>query len=114
MVATVYYPNALTLGAEALTSIKRIEQYMLKEEKHIFGFRLERRNSPNELILNQPYNAIEIHGASAIWDQYSKQLTLEHIDLNIQPGRLYAIIGPVGAGKVNTLNVSFRFITKIV
>lgn len=37
---------------------------------------------------------------SASWDEYASRKTLERINLKIKPGQLYAIIGPVGAGKV--------------
>jgi len=43
---------------------------------------------------------IVISNASAKWKDIQACNTLENINLNIIPGRLVAIIGPVGAGKV--------------
>jgi len=49
-------------------------------------------------------NGIVILNVSAKWmdDQISN--TLEKINLTVRPGRLLAIIGSVGAGKVNILH----------
>lgn len=73
---------------------------MLKDEKTEFSFRLERRNSP-ETVSKMKYNTIEISEASASWEEDVKRLTLDRITLKMKIGQLYAIIGPVGAGKVN-------------
>lgn len=43
--AAILYPMALALGAEALVSIKRIEEYLLKNEKSETDLGLERRSS---------------------------------------------------------------------
>lgn len=49
-------------------------------------------------------NGIVILNATAKWmdDQISN--TLEKINLTVRPGRLLAVIGSVGAGKVNILH----------
>jgi len=44
---------------------------------------------------------IVISNASAKWTDIQTCNTLENINLNIIPGQLVAIIGPVGAGKVH-------------
>lgn len=101
MIARDYYPNALTFGAEALTSIKRIEKFLLKDEKDDFCFRLERRISFSASEQNTNIeDAILIRDVSASWENDLKHKTLEHIDLNIEPGKLYAIVGSFGSGKV--------------
>lgn len=43
--AAIFYPMALSLGAEALVSIRRIEEFLLKGEKSESEFGIERRNS---------------------------------------------------------------------
>lgn len=45
MNAAIFYPMALALGAEALVSIRRIEEFLLKEEKNESELGLERRSS---------------------------------------------------------------------
>jgi len=46
---------------------------------------------------------IVISNASAKWTDSQIENTLENINLTVTPGRLVAIIGPVGAGKVYLL-----------
>lgn len=43
--AAILYPFALSFGAEALVSFKRIEEFLLKEEKNETEHGLERRSS---------------------------------------------------------------------
>lgn len=37
-------------------------------------------------------------------------LALDHLNLNIQPGRIYCLLGANGAGKTTTINLFFNFI----
>lgn len=108
MIARGYYPDALTFGAEAMTSIKRIEKFLLKDGKDDFSFRLERRISFTDSDPNTNIeDAILISDVSASWENDSNRKTLQHIQLKIQPGKLYAIVGSVGCGKV-----FIKFMTK--
>lgn len=43
---------------------------------------------------------VVISNATAKWSDTQTYNTLENINLTAKPGRLVAIIGPVGAGKV--------------
>lgn len=43
---------------------------------------------------------ITVSNATAKWTSSQSDNSLENINLNVIPGRLVAIIGPVGAGKV--------------
>lgn len=52
---------------------------------------------------------IVISNASAKWTDIQACNTLENINLNIIPGRLVAIIGPVGAGKVHKIIMNKLF-----
>lgn len=124
MNAAILYPFALSFGAEALVSLKRIEEFLLKEEKNESEFGLERRNSiiyetkrKNNNCTNNTIelfsrklsihfhfsgvdNAVEINNVSASWEEDSTRQTLQQINLKIRSGQLCALIGPVGAGKV--------------
>lgn len=44
-----------------------------------------------------------ISNASAKWTDTQEDNSLKNINLTVRPGKLVAIIGPVGAGKVNIL-----------
>lgn len=48
---------------------------------------------------------IVVSNATAKWTYNQPDNTLENINLNIEPGRLVAIIGSVGSGKVYNFNV---------
>lgn len=43
---------------------------------------------------------IVISNATAKWTDAQTDNSLENINLNVRPGRLVAVIGPVGSGKV--------------
>lgn len=43
---------------------------------------------------------INVSNVTAKWTDSQTDNTLENINLTVSPGRLVAIIGPVGAGKV--------------
>lgn len=45
---------------------------------------------------------IVISNVTAKWTDVQNENSLENINLTVRPGRLVAIIGPVGAGKVRT------------
>lgn len=55
---------------------------------------------------NQNYNdqstdlGIVVSNATAKWTDAQTENSLENINLTVRPGRLVAVIGPVGAGKV--------------
>jgi ATP-binding cassette subfamily C (CFTR/MRP) protein 4 len=57
----------------------------------------------NEKNTDQSDNfGIDVLNASAKWILNQPENTLNNINLSVRPGRLVAIIGPVGAGKVYT------------
>lgn len=58
----------------------------------------------NETELDKD-NGIVILNATAKWTDDQNSNTLEKINLTVIPGRLLAVIGPVGAGKVNIVQI---------
>lgn len=57
----------------------------------------------NDEDIDQSCNfGIDILNASAKWILNQPDNSLNNINLTVRPGRLVAIIGPVGAGKVYT------------
>jgi len=86
-----------------LKSDKSVEQVfgqLLIADDHI-------TNNSNDIENNKEYdNSLNSHGivilnTSAKWTDVQTNNTLENINLTINSGSLVAIIGPVGAGKVN-------------
>ncbi|XP_056634781.1 putative uncharacterized protein DDB_G0282133 [Diorhabda sublineata] len=88
----VVYPLAISTGAEALVSVKRLEDFLALEEKE------------EEDIVRAPRNTgITVSYADASWTDTG--CTLEDINLRIPPGTLCAVVGPVGAGKSSLLQL---------
>lgn len=91
LLLAVYYPMAISYGAEALTSVQRLRDFLMLEEREITPIR----------TLNEP--SIKINKVSASWTPTTP--TLEDISFKIPPGILCAIVGPVGSGKSSLLQV---------
>jgi ATP-binding cassette, subfamily C (CFTR/MRP), member 4 len=61
---------------------------------------LDNVNNHNVTEIQLNNFGIVMSNASAKWTNAQIDNTLENINLTVTPGRLVAIIGPVGAGKV--------------
>ncbi|XP_066141645.1 ATP-binding cassette sub-family C member 4-like [Euwallacea fornicatus] len=91
LVTAIMYPMAVSVGAETLVSIKRIEEFLLLEEKE---------ESPISLV---EYEGIEVKTAVAYW--VPENTILKKISFTVPKGCLCAVIGPVGAGKSSLLQM---------
>ncbi|KAK9869832.1 hypothetical protein WA026_003561 [Henosepilachna vigintioctopunctata] len=104
---TVFFPNGIMMIAEANVSINRLNKFLNYEE-------IEEKNKTevDSSIVTSSMNGIEkkstkieenvgvfIKNGCAKWSQASVDNTLSEITLSIHPGKLLAIIGPVGSGK---------------
>ncbi|XP_050503306.1 probable multidrug resistance-associated protein lethal(2)03659 isoform X2 [Diabrotica virgifera virgifera] len=109
---TVYFPQGVAMVAEALVSIKRIEEFMATEEttvgdpspidKHwqsklnVHATKHQVRKIFFDTGTKENQNAIHIiHGIA----KYGENICLDDINLDIPSGTLVAVVGPVGAGK---------------
>lgn len=95
----IMYPMAISLGAEALISIKRIQEFLLLEEREVRS------------IIEIKTNGIILTGINASWTDNGSTLT--DINLQIPPGTLCAVVGPVGAGKSSLIQVRKYFLLYI-
>lgn len=102
LTAAIFYPLAISLGAEALVSIDRIQEFLGMEEqdKKMIGL----KKNENELVKVCPTVAVEFNNVSASWEN-NKDRTLKDLNLTAKTGQLLAVIGPVGAGKSSLLQL---------
>ncbi|KYB27685.1 probable multidrug resistance-associated protein lethal(2)03659 isoform X2 [Tribolium castaneum] len=102
---TVFFPQGISQVAEARVSIARLNKFMLYDETQI-AKELKRRQAEGKkdnLISNGIDAARDLgvfmKNASAKWSEASSDNTLNNVNLTAVPGKLVAVIGPVGSGK---------------
>ncbi|XP_071455642.1 ATP-binding cassette sub-family C member 4-like [Hetaerina americana] len=92
---TVFFPQGIGQLAETLVSVKRLQKFLLYEENTL---------EPLPSELSAKTHDIKINDVTAKWTQNVSENTLSNITLDVKPGMLMAIIGPVGAGKSSLLH----------
>ncbi|XP_025162191.1 multidrug resistance-associated protein 4 isoform X2 [Harpegnathos saltator] len=89
----IFYPIAVASAAEASVSIKRIENFLLLDE-----------NIPlTHSLLSNKERSVTMKNVSASWTNNAIVNTLHNINIQINAGNLYVIVGAVGAGKSSLL-----------
>lgn len=66
------------------------------------SFSTHHGNNQSERLQSKDYDIV-VSNVTAKWSEGQTENTLQKIKLTIRPGQLVAIIGPVGAGKVNII-----------
>lgn len=102
LTAAIYYPMAVSFGAEALVSITRIQEYLTVEEQDNVTVGLHKIER-TETVKDEP--EVSIRNVTAVWDINSETKTLKDVSINIKSGDLCAIIGSVGSGKSSLLQL---------
>nr|CAD7441994.1 unnamed protein product [Timema bartmani] len=90
MTMAVASPIAMQMIAETKVSIKRLERFLLQEEFQVAPL----TQGPQVEKLG-----VTLDSATARWLPSSISDTLHKVALQVKPGQLCAIIGPVGSGK---------------
>ncbi|KFB53213.1 AGAP003221-PA-like protein [Anopheles sinensis] len=107
LTAAIFYPLAVSLGAEALVSIDRIQEFLALQEHDPQSASSGLKRNLNELhqSTEDPTRpALELQNVTASWEETTEK-TLKDISVSIGTGKLLAVIGPVGAGKSSLLQL---------
>ncbi|KAG7200525.1 hypothetical protein KM043_001089 [Ampulex compressa] len=91
----IFYPMAVSFAAEAAVSIRRLENFLLLDETlaQVHAIQPDKNES------------IVMKEVTASWTGNKIANTLHDITISIKSGKLYAIVGTVGAGKSSFLNL---------
>lgn len=87
----ILFPSAIILCAELLASLQRLRNFLILEE----------RGDSQIRVLPEP--GVQMCEVSSSWKLNTT--TLKNITINIEPGTLCAVVGPVGSGKTSLLQV---------
>lgn len=113
---TIFFPQGISQVAEALISIKRLQKFMLYEERDMESGTSVAKNSTvitcDEASKMEKKDSkalgIRITNVTAQWMPQSQEKTLSKVTVDIKPGMLVAVIGPVGSGKTSLLQAILR------
>ncbi|KAK7866066.1 hypothetical protein R5R35_013565 [Gryllus longicercus] len=125
----IFYPNAVQMAAEASVSVTRIEAFLLLEEQRqaLVGAGADALAEPPEKAeriensvpllavpragegegggvgVGEGEGGVDIDRLRARWLPNAITDTLSGVTVHVPPGKLCAVIGPVGAGKTSLL-----------
>nr|XP_022908005.1 probable multidrug resistance-associated protein lethal(2)03659 [Onthophagus taurus] len=119
---TVFFPQGIGQVAEASISIGRLNKFLLYEENQEINVHEEKVpvSSTNESLegsgdfsskddfQTESNKGISIKNVYAKWSGSSIEDTLSNVNLVVKPGKLVAIIGPVGSGKSSLLHAILK------
>ncbi|XP_023230038.1 multidrug resistance-associated protein 4-like, partial [Centruroides sculpturatus] len=90
------FSRAADCAAEVLVSLKRLQDFLLLQEKDD-----ETLKAVEDSKILTEYG-IRMNNVTATWKKEAYP-TLKDISINVQPGELLTVIGPVGSGKTSFL-----------
>ncbi|XP_030756720.1 probable multidrug resistance-associated protein lethal(2)03659 [Sitophilus oryzae] len=127
---TILFSISISSIAETNISIHRVQKFLSyeeiepAEEKEHLSLSIDKEKPVKKALTNgsngslrdkpelngygkgvQARAKLTLHNVSAKWSEDSSDETLHNISLNVNPGQLLAIIGPVGSGKSSLINV---------
>ncbi|CAG2062679.1 unnamed protein product, partial [Timema podura] len=127
---TDFFPRGIANAAEGIVSIKRIQTFLSYEElASLKDAREVLRTDVKDSVVMLSYKdnsdsekpdvlknglppgsglGVTMSHVTAKWFSESVENTLTNINLTVKPGRLLAVIGPVGAGKTSVLHIMLR------
>lgn len=104
---TLFFPQAVGYGAELGITCRRIQNFLqLEEITTSWAINGDSKGNGVSLIkehaTNEPSEPkLSVRGMTGSWTKNQSRKTLDNISLDLCPGDLLAVIGPVGSGKVS-------------
>lgn len=115
---TVFFPQGIGQVAEANVSINRLNKFLLYEENSVLSLHKDLGKKKGDVVSKIEEGKVEeysssdlgifIKGATAKWSEVSTENTLSNLNITVQPGRLVAVIGPVGSGKTSLFHAILK------
>ena len=97
----ILYPLGVSTFAEAKTSVKRIEEFLLLEENNATP-------QITSVAESEKNGTVKLNQVSASWVPNPIVSTLLDLNVDIKPGTLCCVVGPVGAGKSSFLQLLLK------
>lgn len=118
---TVFFPQGIGQIAEANISIKRLNDFMLYDENQVLCRKelveslqngtKDVRGIEDDSIESETGNSdkgVKIKNVTAKWTEASIENTLTDVSVELRPGKILAVIGPVGSGKTSLLHAILK------
>nr|XP_027201120.1 multidrug resistance-associated protein 4-like [Dermatophagoides pteronyssinus] len=96
---TLFFPYGVSQGSEALISIRRLENFLMLEEKELDSEHINKISLP----VKKEDCGVWLTNMVASWNLKGMEPTLKNLNFDVRPGELLVIIGSVGSGKSSIL-----------
>ena len=108
--AFIQYGRQFSMPITQLSGIANTIQLTIVSAERVFELLDEPEETPdaaNATVIATPRGAVQLDDVSF---RYQEAVPLiDHMSLDIEPGRMIAIVGPTGAGKTTLVNLLMRF-----
>ena len=108
--AFIAYSRQFNMPITQLSGIANVIQLTMVSAERVFELLdepEETRDSENAVAIDTPRGAVQFDDVSFRYKE--AEPLIEHMSLEIAPGRMIAIVGPTGAGKTTLVNLLMRF-----
>jgi ATP-binding cassette, subfamily B, multidrug efflux pump len=108
--AFIAYSRQFNMPITQLSGIANVIQLTIVSAERVFELldeAEEPRDSENAVAIDTPRGAVQFDDVSFRYKE--AEPLIEHMSLEIAPGRMIAIVGPTGAGKTTLVNLLMRF-----